>query len=530
MKIKNKYITGTQIMFYEIELFPEYVDGIINTLNNIDNKDNITYDFTFNLSEAFEKIDVSKISKKELIDRFLNEIERLKSHGVNVKYKILEDDIPYSVSEYRRDFIYFNTNHYDYLIWGETDCFMPKETYFILEQISDYANKSNISKYVITFAIRKMWDPSWRVLEHVEFENCKYYEKTEPECFVTPSSIRYYMRIDEMNKINDKYKELDIRVLNKPQFDGSGAIFSSNLLKSGINIPLGSFGVAHEDSTMMEMCRKVMGNNYVQFVIKNILKVHNREHPKKRNYALQYNGENSLQSKKGDFYKKCKDANFINLQNIYQTSQNKFLTYDDCFKKIKNIEMVVARYKEDIKWLNNFTDIKCTVYNKFYNEINLLKNTGRESQTYLHHIVNNYDNLADYTIFTQGNPFDHAPNFIESIKNYILNPQKQFVYFGEKINKKLIESKFKHDKFTFNHDEHPTVYLIKNYTNINITPDVDYVEYACGALFAVSKESIHKKPKSFYYKLLNDPILELQTNVLPISPYNFERIWHYIFN
>lgn len=317
-------------MFYEIELFPEYIDGLINTFEIVDNKENITYDFTFNLSEAFEKIDNSKITKQELTDRFIKEINRLKSYGVNVHYKILDDNTPYSVSEYRRDFIYFNTNNHDYLIWGETDCFMPKEMYSIIEQISEYSERNNFYKYVITFAIRKMWDSSWRVLEHVEFENCKYYEKTDPECFITPSSIRYYMKLDEMNKINDKYKELDIRILNKPQFDGSGAIFSSNLLKSGINIPLGSFGVAHEDSTMMDMCKKIMGNNYIQFVVKNILKVHNREHPKKRNYALQHNGENSTQSKKGNFYKKCKDTNFINLQNIYQSSQNKFLNYKDC--------------------------------------------------------------------------------------------------------------------------------------------------------------------------------------------------------
>lgn len=335
MKIKNKYIVGTQVMFYEIEMFSEHIDGIINTLDYVKNRENLNYDFTFNLSEAFEKIDLSRISTSELKDRFIEQINRLRSYNVNVNYRIIEDNIPYSVSEYRRDFIYFNTNKYDYLIWGETDCFLPKETYPILEQISAYANQQNIHKHVITFGIRKMWDSSWQPLEHIEFENCKYYEKTDPECFITPSSIRYYMKIDEMNKINEKYKELDIRVLKSPQFDGSGAIFSSNLLKSGINIPLGSFGVAHEDSTMIDMCKKIMGNNYIQFVIKNILKVHNRENPKKRNYALDNNnGLQSTQAKKGDFYKKCKDLNFINLQNIYQSSQNKFFTYEDCLKDL----------------------------------------------------------------------------------------------------------------------------------------------------------------------------------------------------
>ena len=36
-----------------------------------------------------------------------------------------------------------------------------------------------------------------------------------------------------------------------------------------------------------------------------------------------------------------------------------------------------------------------------------LPNVGRESQTFLHHIVTNYDQLADWTVFTQAN----APSF-----------------------------------------------------------------------------------------------------------------------
>ena len=32
---------------------------------------------------------------------------------------------------------------------------------------------------------------------------------------------------------------------------------------------------------------------------------------------------------------------------------------------------------------------------------------GREAGTWLHHIVTNYDRLADRTVFLQGDPFDH---------------------------------------------------------------------------------------------------------------------------
>ena len=53
-------------------------------------------------------------------------------------------------------------------------------------------------------------------------------------------------------------------------------------IKAGVNIPKSVFFV-HEDSAFMWMTNKVLGN-IPQYVIKNILLVHNRNHPKKRMY------------------------------------------------------------------------------------------------------------------------------------------------------------------------------------------------------------------------------------------------------
>lgn len=79
------------------------------------------------------------------------------------------------------------------------------------------------------------------------------------------------------------------------------------------------------------------------------------------------------------------------------------------------LTIVVARYNEDIANFIPFNN-NLMVYNKGNNNIdplinheNVIKcpNLGRESGTYIKHIVENYDNLAEYTIFTQGNPCDH---------------------------------------------------------------------------------------------------------------------------
>ena len=53
MKIKNKYIIGTHIMFYEIEMVSEHIQSIINSVNEVDNQENVSVDLFFNISEYF---------------------------------------------------------------------------------------------------------------------------------------------------------------------------------------------------------------------------------------------------------------------------------------------------------------------------------------------------------------------------------------------------------------------------------------------------------------------------------------------
>lgn len=105
--------------------------------------------------------------------------------------------------------------------------------------------------------------------------------------------------------------------------------------------------------------------------------------------------------------------------------------------------LVVAKYKEDISWVNelkNHFDI--VVYNKDNhldpNDLNFerkeyyidgikwidLPNIGREAQTYLFHIIENFNNLHELEVFTQGNPFDHSPHFIQTLLN--LDPAKYY--------------------------------------------------------------------------------------------------------
>jgi FkbM family methyltransferase len=70
------------------------------------------------------------------------------------------------------------------------------------------------------------------------------------------------------------------------------------------------------------------------------------------------------------------------------------------------VEVVVAHYDENMEWIKEFAspDVAFAVYSKGNltgHDMQLLPNVGRESQTYLYHIVQNYDSLAPWTVFTQ---------------------------------------------------------------------------------------------------------------------------------
>ena len=338
IKLQYKYIIGTHIMFYEIDMVTEHVQSIINAVETIDNKENITVDLFYNISEYFEKINTEETTKDELIDKFLGLVTSLENTGCNVTYEVYQDnDKPVTMVDYRRDLNYHGCVDNDYVIWGESDALLPKEAFSTLDSLKEYTNQNNIHRYVVTFALRKMWDDSWKVLEHNDFTDAPFYELDDPKATTEQSSIRYTMSIDEMNDINQKSDELDIRILKQPQFDGSILVLSSDLLKNGVNVPRCILGHAVDDTSMMNSCKQIMGDLYVQFVIKNILKVHNRNHPNKRNYCLQMEGDRVCTQEKGpnqrgDWYENLKYLANVNL-STFGKSQERFNTYED-FNKV----------------------------------------------------------------------------------------------------------------------------------------------------------------------------------------------------
>jgi len=234
----------------------------------------------------------------------------------------------------------------------------------------------------------------------------------------------------------------------------------------------------------------------------------------------------------------------IIINNIYSIHTIETFYTNSC-------EIILARYNEDVNWLNKkpYTDYKVICYNKGDNniKINNLKNTiqlpnvGREAHSYLYHIINNYDSLKDITIFLPGsNNMPHKNKRSTNLISYIENNKNTAFSCAEEIRTETVYDRFK----DFQIDD----YLSTTQSNSQINKDSsiekskirpfgnwyksvfgENVESKCftvNAIFAVTKKDILQNPKTHYEKLIK----ELGNHHNPEVGHYFERSWETVFS
>ena len=91
-KLRNKYVIGTHVMWFEIEMYADFIDGMVNLLETVENKENVTIDLCFNMLQHFEKVDTDKIKKHELVIKFKKGVATLESMGFVVNHEIKDGD------------------------------------------------------------------------------------------------------------------------------------------------------------------------------------------------------------------------------------------------------------------------------------------------------------------------------------------------------------------------------------------------------------------------------------------------------
>ena len=329
--LKNKYVIGTHVMFFEIEMYKDFIDGLVNLLETVENKDNVTIDLCFNMSEEIEKIDYEKISKEELLGKFYAGVNRIIDLGYeNVHTGIVEKDELYFHADYRRDLNYNYCKKVDYVMWGETDSFFPKEAFDVIETLSSYTKEQNLHRYLLSFSDRKMWDASWDPLVHVDYESHVFVD--DDKGHLNPNQAKSPMSIEKMNKINVKAKEFDFTYITRPKISGACLVFSSDLIKCGVNVP--PCLLYNDDEGLSIMSERILGNTFVQFVCKNVLHVHARRHPSKRLYVKDEDNSYSFIDKKNSNFQKLLGLSKQNIQSLI-TGKNKFYEYNDLQKELQ---------------------------------------------------------------------------------------------------------------------------------------------------------------------------------------------------
>ena len=276
-------------------------------------------------------------------------------------------------------------------------------------------------------------------------------------------------------------------------------------------------------------------------------------------------------NKDGIVYLYTSQNNFTKWSITCIENKNYSIKYiGDKFNK-NEIELVVARYNENIQWVLAYNDI-ATIYNKgnkinlLFNNIVNLDNIGREGHTYLYHIINKIDNISNQTTFCQGDPFEHNETILYGIDNYIyfdavqpLGLRYLKIYNIPPIyieNKFKMRTKYGLEYLIINVDKNhnylkPNFFndlgvknvinqynerfphcksLFENFLNRSqfpITKHLDVVRFTFCGLFSVSKKNVLKYDINVYKNLLAELIsYNLQGGE---NGYILERLWLYIF-
>ena len=333
MLIENKFAIGCLVQFYEIEIIEKYLISLKHALDKIENsQENIIVDICFNMNEDLEKIDKTKvvgyddqnceITFEQRMDHLV--IKHLGYYGYN--FWVNKDRL-FTIADYRREFNEKYCDKVDVLMWGETDSLLPKQTFLILDNLHQTSVQNGNLKYLSFFGTCKMWDDSWKPIEHNDFTD-KLHSDDKGDWW----SLNYTMNIEEMNEINDKVDELDVRIVSPHKFNGCGLVISSEVIKSGVNIPRSAFFV-HEDTAFQIMTNKVLGD-IPQYVIKNILLVHNRKNINKRKYIQGESGNTiGKMRQSNDWYELANKMCEQNNHNLFNPNYKSF-TWDDVFDRL----------------------------------------------------------------------------------------------------------------------------------------------------------------------------------------------------
>ena len=200
-----------------------------------------------------------------------------------------------------------------------------------------------------------------------------------------------------------------------------------------------------------------------------------------------------------------------------------------------SLELVVARFDEDLNWLRRVPRrFQVTVYNKGEQPATLpsrrpvtcwsLPNHGREEYAYIEHIIRRYDDLADVTVFSQGKPFDHVPDFHKQLHALAFRQLTvaDFHWFGFIIDEDDDAGGLLFQRWPCNPAGDPLP-MRPFWRDLFDEAAPALKRFYPSAHFAVTADCIRRRPRSFYQRALEISVR------LPHAAHCFERSWDHVF-
>lgn len=220
-------------------------------------------------------------------------------------------------------------------------------------------------------------------------------------------------------------------------------------------------------------------------------------------------------------------------------------------------DLVISAYKDSLGWVAPLRASGCKVwvYSKWEGtnpeamervicpeglSLFHLPNVGKNDHTYLHHIVENYDSLADWTVFTPDGPHDHLCG--ASMADALTPADSLRVPRLYRVRDWGADGRLRWKDYAEIADRNGTNWADR-YASGKITPaELSFVEWARkyvgydpdgpdwpgyqpGGILAVPKRAITYLPRAFYERLRE----QLSHAVEPETGHYLERLWTVIF-
>ena len=275
--MNNKILYTLHVMWYESKMLSETLDSVAAAIqNSIIPVDLIV---CLNSQTYIEKPD--NVIPIDMFNEFL-------SHSILKQATIIhktDSDPFYNIGDWRRD-IYGTDYDYKYVVWGESDCLVPEDYFYLLSNIQID------QPHFISLATRKMWDTTWDEVEHPwinEFPRNGSIIGLRNEQAPAPYNCGDYITIEQLNEFNSKF-DPELVQLSKHKVDGNMTTLSNGLPYPFLPIDL---HFAREDYCLEMFFSK---KQIPQYHIRTRLKGHNTAHPDKRTCTLN--------QKNDDVYKK----------------------------------------------------------------------------------------------------------------------------------------------------------------------------------------------------------------------------------